>query len=420
MYNFYSKLRFYFGIFLFSSLIVACGGRSGSYNAENHLPRVDRAYKEDSPHSEYLNECVFSVGSDVPCVLSPLPMMGMEHEVLTVQDIMDRVAVSHEWMGGRLEEVLNRFPADALQLFKPLTTIYITSEIRPAYFSPRRSEIYFDPAYLWQSRTEKVTINQEEDYRSSFDDMLDFRVVRRYVINGEPAYLNPPLIGEETREFEDLVMLAIRVLFHELAHANDIFPPPILPVDAGEPEIIVPTFNITESSSFDLMDIYPLDNDELNDLAEVMFLGSDPTLEQIDFTAEEVGEAFSQSGAADLYSFSTMFEDTAMLFEAILMKFYFDADYEVAFTSVPSNADICSDYLIGWGQRNRLADEYVRVRAEWISEALMPDVDFGSFFESLDVPISLQGDWCLNMSGVGSQKVNAGDTPSVDWDLLYH
>ncbi len=420
MHSFYLKSRAFIGCFLLCGLVSACGGGSGSSNGENYLRRVDRAYKTDSPYREYLNECLFSVGSDVPCALSVVPMMGMEHEVLTVSDIMDRVGVSHDWMGDRLEEVLLSLPEETLQLFKPLTAIFITSDIRPAYYDSRRSEINLDPIYLWQSLAEKRTISQKEDYRSSFDDMLGFRVVRRYVINGQPAYLNPPLAGDETREFEEMVMSAIRVLFHELAHANDIFSPPILPVDLDELETFIPTFSFDDLISLDLVDTHPLENDELNDLARVMFIGHDPTLEQIDFSSDEVGESFSQSGAADLYSFSTMFEDTAMLFEASLMKFYFDADYEIAFTSVPNDTNICSDYLIGWGQRNRLADENVRVRAEFITEALMPDVDFGNFFDSMEAPISLQGDWCIESFGQGSQKAHSRNPQGVDWGLIYH
>ncbi len=408
------KSYIYLGALFLIFFVASCGGRSGSHNAENHQPRVDRAYKVDSPYSEYLNTCVFSVGSDVSCSVPAIPMMGMEHEVVTVPDIMNRVGVSHEWMGDRLEEVLDSLPSEALQLFKPLTAIFITSEIRPAYFDYRRSEMYFDPIYLWQSLSEKQTISQEEDYRSVFGDMLDFKIVRRYVIDGEPAYLNPPLDSNETREFEDMVLSAIRVIFHELAHANDFFPPPITPVDLDELEFFIPPLIIQDLISSDLMEAYPLDNEGLNDLAGVMFLGNDPTLEQIEFSSEEVGDIFGLSGALDLYSFSTMVEDTAMLFEASLMKFYFDADYDVAFTSIPQNIDSCSDYQIGWGQRNRLADENVRRRAEFISEALLPDIDFGDFFDLLEAPIILSGDWCLGSSGADSQKPHVIDVQGVD------
>jgi len=57
-------------------------------------------------------------------------------DFVTVDDIMQRVVVTHDWMAVRMEEMLYRMPADLVQLFAPVTVIIIGSEVRPSSFTP--------------------------------------------------------------------------------------------------------------------------------------------------------------------------------------------------------------------------------------------------------------------------------------------
>lgn len=416
------RVSLFIGLTVFLS---ACGGSSGGPPqsqetdvAIDMLAEVNRAYSTDSPYREALGACFESMGLDFRCSFADTPLLGLESEEITIAQIMARVGVSHPWMGARFEEVLRDLPPDTLALFKPLKAIMIGSSIRPASYSASDGLMFFDPAYLWLSVDEKLTIDPADDYRVVFSEPLAFRAVHRYVIDGGPAYTLPSLTSDETREYEDMVLIAIRVLFHELGHANDFLSPENFPENTGEPYVW--QFSFDDLISNDLQNIYPLENDVLRDIAQVMYVGRSPSDEQIALTAEEIGNEFSSSGALFSYSFTHMVEDLAMLFEASLMKYYFGADYEVAFTSVPENPDLCNGGLVGWGQRYRLGDENVSVRAKYITERAMPHVDFGDFFETLAEPEAISGDWCFAVEDTESQKLSILPVHHHDFVIPYH
>ena len=371
--------------------LSACGGSDSSENED--LADI-QTYKADSVYADVLGDCV-KAESDY-CQLSTLPLIGMVDDEVTVEKIMDRVAVSHAWMGERFEEVLYRMPEAILPLFKSLTAIVIDADTRPAYHSYGTGAIYVDPAFLWLTVEEKRTVSTKEDYRAGLDDPLAFRQIQRYVKNGELAYPYYSLTDDSTREIEDIELLVARFLLHELAHANDFIPPNSYElIDANlTASQAANNFNNQWISTL-LSDAMPLKSEVMYSLADVMYSGTTPGIDDLEVIASTVGMAFEPDGASDDYAYKTQFEDVAMLFETTMMKYFFDADYELAFTNVPEDATRCDHYLIGWGTRNRIGDINVMPRAAFVAEELLPDIDFDTFFSELDSPTEISGDWCL-------------------------
>ncbi len=384
-----------------SAALVACGGGDGE---DAHYLSDVRTFKADSPYISQIPRCTRVEFESQSCLLSALPTLGMEYNDPGIPQIMERVAVSHNWMGERFEELLHELPAEMLPLFRGVTAIVIDSDIRPAFYSTLTGAIYIDPAYLWTTVEEKATINKQQDFRAGFDDPLGFRSLWRYIKDDQPVSYIGSLYDDSTRELDDIILISAQLFLHELAHANDF-----VPSDAHD------TLNLNRNMSFlegvfsledqwvstVLSDTQRLTSDTLFSLAGVMYLGNEPEFNDLEITASEVGAEFEPDGAGDIYGYTSQYEDLAMLFETTMMKHFFDAEYEMAFTSAPfgASASSCASYVIGWGVRNRVGDEAVRDRAEFAAAQLLPTVDLGSFFEALEMPTEISGDWCYTSSG---------------------
>ncbi|MFL0800467.1 MAG: hypothetical protein K6L80_08470 [Agarilytica sp.] len=395
---------------LISAVIGACGGSSDDSGLAD-----TRAYKGDSPYISVIKSCATVEESKNACDLGTLPLIGMEYNDPGIPQIMDRVIVSHDWMGERFEELLYELPEGFLPLFKGVTAIVIDDDIRPAYYTTVTGAIYLDPAFLWLSVEEKRTINPKEDYRAGFDDPLAFRQLNRYLVDGQSAYRHLSLTDNSTRELNDILLLVARLLLHELAHANDFVPPDSimnLPTNMTLTQAINAISDNWVSTRLD--EASPITSDTMLSLAGVMYKGNSPSLEDLEIEAAEVGDAFAPDGASDDYGYTNVYEDLAMLFEVSMMKYFFNADYELAVTSVPDDANACADYQIGWGERNRLGHESVRSRAEFTANLLLPNIEFDDFFETLEPSTEISGDWCLGNIEQLNQKPGGHQVDTID------
>ncbi len=386
------------------SLLAACGGGSddpASDPADNSFDStLDglQPYVSTSPYANILNDCVSAETTDEVCLLSDLPLLIEEGDSITVDDVMDRLLVSHEWMGVRFRQWLEIMPNDLLQLFSAVTTVVIDAEVRPSFYYPATSTIYLDAAYFWLTVEEKSVISTEEDYRSEFSNDLAFISFSRHVLDSEYAWFNYSLTDNEERGLADTYLNAARLLLHELLHANDFFPPSESPY-LSQQQTIYDAYLALEDEriSTQLVADMPLESEVLADLAQVMFFGETATLQQQLLTAAEVGEELESDNANDTYAYSNAREDAAMLFQEAMMKYLFDVDRDIAYIDVPVGDDlICDDYIVAWGQRGRIGDSEVKTRAQFVVEEVYLDQDFSLFFQDLAYPSDLQinANWC--------------------------
>jgi hypothetical protein len=296
-----------------------------------------------------------------------------------------------------------------------VTAIVIGADIRPSFYSSGTGAIYLDPYYLWLDNAEKSTIAQAEDYRSGFDDALAFVSLSRYVQGNARAWEFYDLAGTETRELDDLVLPLSALLFHELAHANDFFPQSQFPfLDSSESVLEAANSLAGERLAPKLDAALPLASTLWKDLAQVMYRGVSPDQEQQDLDAAYVGAIFETDGASDDYAYSSIYEDVAMLFEEVMMNYYFGLDREIAYTPRPDDPLAgCSSYLVAWGLRNRAADPLVRSRAEFVLEALTDAGDVSVYFQGLQSVSSLDTDvsWCDLVAPNGPVSVRSGLLP---------
>jgi len=281
-----------------------------------------------------------------------------------------------------------------LLMLRSNTAIVIDDDIRPAHFRRGTGAIYIDPAFLWLTNEEKASINPKEDYRSNFGDDLQFKRLWRYTIGNQYAWQNYALDGTEERIITDTLISTSWLFYHELAHANDCMPPDqIATLDSGQSyyDNHLTIVNNGLCVHDRLISSYPLISSIWSSLAGVLYHGNDSTSAQRAMTPNDVGNEFSTDIANDTYSYSSIWEDTAMVFEAILMKRNFNADRDMVIVPFYDEFD-CNAALVKWGQRGRLGDPVIIARAEFVVGEILPELDLSAFYLNQPSPTQMPMD----------------------------
>lgn len=400
----FHRCHSFMGLAVLVSCLSACDSGGGNDKPSAAVGSDDlqdiTAYRSDAPYSPQLKSCVLNAQEGSYCLLSDLPLLVEEASQPGIDAIMGRVLVSHPWMGLRFQQVLETLPPELLQLFSAITTIVIDDDVRPSYFSTGSSTIFIDPAYLWLLNAEKSTISVEPDYRSDFADELGFVSFARYVDGFDNAWFYYSLTDDEERSLADIRLRLAKLLLHELAHANDFFPPDETPY-LQQDQTVYQAYRLLNSTAIyrQLSTQAPLSSQTLFGLAEVMYSGETASEAQKQLTALDVAEAMALDGASDDYAYTSATEDVAMLFEEAMMKYLFNIDRDIAYIPRLETGSYC-DVAIDWGQRGRVGDNTVKQRAQWVVEAIYPGQDFSLFFQNLPLPLAMRTkeSWCDNLA----------------------
>ncbi len=410
-------------VFIIAAILTGCGGSGGDTPEPEPEPDSDDAdvlarsdirdvddlfvYRPDSPYAAVIKECALVETADEACTLETLPFITQATPDFTKDDIMDRLLVTHDWMGERFETLLRDAPDNMIPLFGSLTSIVIGSTVRPSHYWTGTGGIQLDPSMLWLSLEEKANVSIAEDYRSDFDKDLQFWEVKSMRIGDSPAQQYFSLSDRQERTLKDLEIPVYRLWYHELSHAVDYLPSAsVATLDSS----LAPARALDNNSQFFLspqlyLDL-PLYSQTLYDLGQVRFRGETATEEQKNLSPSYVGSEMAIDGAAEFYAYNTWREDFATLYTAAMMKNNFEIDYFTAFVAKPANEESynCSELTVGWGLKNRLADALVAPRAKWVMESIYgpnPQID-NLFANKLGeaVPMIAGLDWCSNRDGV--------------------
>lgn len=375
--------------------ITACGNDNVTNNATNfdHVytykkqtliePQVDPASCID--YSDY-------------CSVEELPFIALSYPQTEIEDIISRVVVSHDWMGKRFEELLPQLPEEIITLLGSVTAIVISDNIRPSFYRTGSAAIYLDPANLWLSNEEKNTIDKNVDYRSGFGEQLSYRFLHRFIKDNNYAYTYYSLNGTQERTLEDIIVPMASLLFHELAHANDFMSQSLFP------SLILTNSTSNEidrlenkSLNIKLQSNYPLTQQPLFDHATILYRGETASSEQQADSADYLGGLMQTEGSNHLYGYLHSAEDVAMLFQAVMLKKSFNIDMDSAFVIKPEGEYLtCSDYIVAWGERNRISEPQTRPRALFVAQQLLPNTDWYTFFDELENEQSFptSTNWC--------------------------
>ncbi len=376
--------------------LVACEGGKPK-NRDGNALETTYPYIQDSPYAGVLKRCIQATSEDASCTLATLPPIAMTSAVPTVDDIMDRVLVSHEWMGSNFRELLEVLPEDLHSMFGAVTAVVIGAEIRPSYYWHMTGAIYLDAGNVWLTYAQRDMVTTKHDYRQAFADPMSFRSVWRRTQNGLPYEYQQSTHVVNGRALNDLVVPMASLLYHELAHANDIMSPYNYDkIDLSRSIYSSGNSLYQDFPSTDLAAQYPLESPLMMRMAAILYRGEAPDANDIAVTAAEVGSNFAEDRANDDYAYTTQYEDLAMLIEEFMLKIHFNVDRDTAFTSAPLENGICEQYVVQWGVRNRIGEARVIERLQFVLEKLFPERDFSADLAALPAPTALPTDkhWC--------------------------
>jgi len=332
-----------------------------------------QAYVPDGPYAHVLAACVYSNTRSQSCDFNTLPLLGMQTQTPTIDDVMERVLVSHPWMGDRFRQFLQQSVTspDMLKMLRAVTAIVISYDVRPSFYWTVGGAIYLDGDSFWLTPQERDSLNDIPDFRSDFGADLQFSVFWRYAKDNQYYLLNYPHEDRSNRTFSHLESDLSWLMYHELAHANDYFPPvswqtisrndnPLSSADQRGPE------------SDNLVALYPLTSSQLPGLAQVRYAGEAASSQQRALTASDIVNEFTPDRAVNFYSYFTPREDYALLFERYMMEYRLGVQGDVAIISNNNNPE----FNVTWGQRSRASADSLLPRVKLAVNNILPDHNF--------------------------------------------
>jgi hypothetical protein len=348
------------------------------------------SFNVNSPYKSAIERCVYTNTLDETCSFGTLPLIGQETTNPTIDDIMNRTLVSHDWMGQRFRQYLEQSAAgpDMLQLLRGVTAIVISYDVRPSFYWAATGAIYLDAKNFWVTPTERDSLNEVPDYRSEFGSSLKFGVAWRYIKDNSPYMPGQSFssANRDVRSFDALEADISWLMYHELGHANDFFPYDVWAQldDSDDP---LNYFRNNGTNSDIMINAYPLSSSQMKGLAKVSFSGETATNTQKSYVANDIEGFFEPDIAASYYSYLNEREDFATLFERFMMQYRLGASADIGIYNTQNNSQV----LITWGQRDRFNQENIQPRVEFTISNILPELgNIQSIQASLPEPILLR------------------------------
>ena len=373
-------------------------------------------YRSAGAYASVLQACAYSIGlyytsesQNNLCRISTLPLLQAEagpDGVPTVAQIMNRVLVSHDYLGANFEQFLTTQDphGDFRRLFAGTTAIVIGSHVRPSMYTAGTGAIYLDANNLWLTPAQRDIVTEVPDYRLAFDDLLNFSSLGRPVKNNAAGRGSFPIAERKTRSVDELVHWLGRLLYHELAHASAFVPPSARTLNTSQSVWgnVAPRIG-TQLPSDRLAQQYPLRSLEMFSLGQVMFWGATPTFTQRSYTAAHVAGYFSADRANDEYAYSrsgnsNSREDLAMLFEEFMMSYRHGVQYDIAYSDKVPDGATADQVTVVWGQRGRIGEAEIRPRVKLVLQQIAPWIDQAAV-DALPAPILMRAgeSWAANL-----------------------
>ncbi|MBC7454656.1 MAG: hypothetical protein H7335_13310 [Massilia sp.] len=345
------------------------------------------------------------------CSAATLPLLQTEAGVgaiPSVAQIMGRVLVSHDFLGANFEQFLltQDTQGDFRRLLAGVSSIVLGAHVRPSYYTPATGAIYLDANNLWLTPEQRDVVTEVPDYRLAFDDALHYSAFGRLVKNNSYARRNFSSTARITRSTEELVLEIGRLLYHELSHASDFFPPGQRDL-SGTQSIyanVVSRISAQTLASDALANQFPLQSSEMKALGQVLFQGALASDAQKAYSGADVGRFFAADRASDDYAYSihqgsNSREDLAMLFEEFMMSYRHGVQYDIAFTSLYAPGMRAEQVIVGWGERGRIAEAAIKPRLKLVLAQIAPWIEPG-VVDSLPAPILMRAgvSWDANLA----------------------
>lgn len=366
-------------------------------------------YKSASKFAGVLTACVYDISlfydtaaNNNVCPFSKLSLISQDAagQLPTVEQVMDHVVVSHDWMGANFESFLRTqdVSGDFRRLLGGVTAIVIGSHVRPSFYYIGTGAIYLDAENVWLNASERDVINEAPDYRSSFGAQLQYTMPWRYVRNNLNVRFGFSKTSRLTRSVDYLTAELGDLLYHELGHVNDFIPTSIR-AGLSPQSSPLSTYLTTGAVGSDVLNAqYPLLSTQMAGLGQVNFQGVTATDVQKAYTPADVAGFFSADRANDDYAYSSKREDFAMLHEEFMMLYRHGIQRDVAVTGPITATTTGSNLIVTWGQRSRITDPTIKPRLKTVLQQMSPWIDV-NIIDTMGAPIAMRPgqSWTANL-----------------------
>lgn len=375
--------------------------------AGDHVSRVF-PFRSASPYADHLVPCAYDAAQRDSnlCPLSRLPFLAQQNGGAppTVEQVMDRVLVSHDWLGRNFETFLRTqdTQGDFRRMLMSTTAVVLGTHVRPSFYFAGTGAIYLDADNLWLTPSERDTVSEVPDFRSDFDRDLQYSGVWRYVQNNQSIFVFFDPRSRVNRDATYLLYDTGWLMYHELGHALDFMPPSAygaLNNGLSAWANISPRFFAGQLASDALRVQFPLTSAALAGLAQVKFFGVTADATQRSYAPNEVALFFSADIATDEYNYSTSREDAAMTLEELLMNRRLNIQRDVAITDKIGAGTTSNTLIVRWGQRGRVGSAAIKPRARAVAQALVPWFNAGEV-DNLPAPLQMRAgeSWTANLA----------------------
>lgn len=376
-------------------------------------------YQSTSFYREVLRDC-YIADLENACDLDTLPFIGMSAFNPSVDSIMARTIVTHDWMGLRFSQFLARLPEEALEFFKPVTVIYIGSDIIFNSFDATQGKLEIAGDGLWLTFGEKSTAfftfeptdtgtdtGTDNEPTPTARDGLQFRVAGRLM--QDDIWLSSKGFQDE-RQFEDIFPFFAYSIYRNAAFAFDRLGVP----SSSNTALSETPFDVFARSDFPLLDGM-VNNPAFTNTASGLFRYAelyygdinDATIAEQQATASFIGNLFAIDGRLELFSYFSVNADFMDLFAAGMMRYKHGV--HVDFAVLEPNDNAC-DRQIAYGVSNRAASLTVVPRLRYVMEAILgQSTELSEFFDAglgvaEDLPAGVS--WCDSVPDPVSAAIN--------------
>ncbi|AUN99655.1 hypothetical protein DOM21_02535 [Bacteriovorax stolpii] len=333
-------------------------------------PEEVTLYNPNQINAENIKKCAFATSDKDSCKVELSPLLGVGKDTISVNDILNRTMSSQASYLQTFRNILNQMPKESLQMFGAVNAIVISERIVPSFYHYGSGAIYLSSSYFWKTPEEKALI-KKKDYREDYGISLQFLESSDYYKNGKSLYRNS---SAKYRTEETMGPVLARLLYHELAHANDFFPKSYYNSATFDK---TKTYYDLTNERWDQEQIVsqklksPLASKLLLKMGGILYQGEKATSEEINTKAYTVVDEFKHDVAANLYGYSTPREDLAMMIEQSMVYHHYGFSAYSIFIKLPSpNFKVPDDfdYPIAGGIKNKIADPKVKERAQDVLE----------------------------------------------------
>lgn len=333
-----------------------------------------KPYNINTPYAAIMKECIYADTAEKSCTVGSLPFIGMSKDKITVQDILDRTMISHEFLGERFKQVLLRLNPEILQMFGAVASVVISDAINPSFYLYSSGTIYLDGNYFWKTEEEWDLLSQTEDSRDGMGLPLQFKFDSDYIKNGK-SIINRAQANSQT--YNEIVISISKLLFHELTHANDYFPSVFYKSQdlnlnktyqkMGHERFLKSKLMSDQQTTF-------LNSSKLKHISQILYKGVSATPADSLILAEDIIQEFKNDIANDVYAYVNSREDFAMCAEEALMLYYYNIPKYTAIIRLPGPYFVEPKnyiYQIAWGEKSRVLKPHIKNRAIFAIESVL-------------------------------------------------